>query len=116
MRARGRALAGLFLERSERELTAVQAAAEAALEAEGGEGEAELHEGVLRISLSDGRAYVLNRQTPTEQIWWSSPLSGPRRYTWRAEDDWRCVRSDSPMRGDLSDEFASMGLPRLCFD
>ena len=37
--------------------------------------------GVLTISLGDGRGtYVLNKQTPNRQIWWSSPMSGPRRF------------------------------------
>jgi len=35
--------------------------------------------GVLTISLTKG-IWVMNKQTPNEQIWWSSPLSGPRRY------------------------------------
>jgi len=37
--------------------------------------------GVLTISLvPDHGTWVLNKQTPNRQIWWSSPLSGPRRY------------------------------------
>ena len=24
--------------------------------------------------------WVINKQTPNQQVWWSSPLSGPRRY------------------------------------
>jgi len=35
--------------------------------------------GVLTIALTKG-TWVLNKQTPNEQIWWSSPMSGPRRY------------------------------------
>eukprot|EP01083_Nonionella_stella_P227542 807238_1 len=35
--------------------------------------------GVLTISLPKG-TWVLNKQTPNRQIWWSSPLTGPRRY------------------------------------
>lgn len=26
--------------------------------------------------------WVINKQTPNRQIWWSSPISGPRRYEW----------------------------------
>ena len=37
--------------------------------------------GVLTIHLpADGKTWVLNKQTPNQQIWWSSPISGPRRY------------------------------------
>ena len=27
-------------------------------------------------------SWVINKQTPNRQIWWSSPISGPRRYEW----------------------------------
>jgi frataxin len=36
--------------------------------------------GVLTITLGDAGTYVLNKQTPNRQIWWSSPMSGPRRF------------------------------------
>lgn len=34
-------------------------------------------DGVLDIEMHDGRAYVLNKQAPNQQIWLSSPISGP---------------------------------------
>eukprot|EP00940_MAST-03C_sp_MAST-3C-sp2_P002416 g2416.t1 len=38
-------------------------------------------DGVLTIQLGSGfGTYVLNKQTPNRQIWWSSPISGPKRY------------------------------------
>ena len=36
--------------------------------------------GVLTINLPGHGTWVLNKQTPNEQIWWSSPISGPKRY------------------------------------
>ncbi|TMW62925.1 hypothetical protein Poli38472_005543 [Pythium oligandrum] len=39
-----------------------------------------LSQGVLKIDLGDCGTWVLNRQIPNRQIWWSSPISGPRRY------------------------------------
>jgi len=36
--------------------------------------------GVLTISLGANGTWVLNKQTPNRQIWWSSPLSGPQRF------------------------------------
>jgi frataxin len=36
--------------------------------------------GVLTMYLPPLGTYVLNKQTPNQQIWWSSPVSGPRRY------------------------------------
>jgi frataxin len=38
-----------------------------------------LAQGVLTLRLGPRGTYVLNKQTPNRQIWWSSPLSGPRR-------------------------------------
>ena len=40
--------------------------------------------GVLTVRLGGKGTYVLNKQTPNRQIWWSSPVSGPRRYAWDA--------------------------------
>ena len=38
-------------------------------------------QGVLNVNLGSGRGFwVINKQTPNRQLWWSSPLSGPRRY------------------------------------
>ncbi|KAL3799236.1 hypothetical protein HJC23_012961 [Cyclotella cryptica] len=36
--------------------------------------------GVLTIYLPPHGTWVINKQTPNEQLWWSSPISGPRRY------------------------------------
>ena len=43
--------------------------------------ECEYSDGVLTISLGAQRGtYVLNKQAPNKQIWWSSPISGPHRF------------------------------------
>ena len=39
-----------------------------------------LASGVLTIYLPPHGTWVLNKQTPNRQIWWSSPLSGPKRF------------------------------------
>jgi frataxin len=36
--------------------------------------------GVLTISFPSIGTWVLNKQTPNQQIWWSSPISGPKRF------------------------------------
>jgi len=36
--------------------------------------------GVLTLRLGAMGTYVLNKQAPNKQIWWSSPLSGPKRF------------------------------------
>jgi frataxin len=42
--------------------------------------EVSLSSGVLTITLPPHGTWVINKQTPNQQIWWSSPVSGPRRY------------------------------------
>lgn len=37
-------------------------------------------DGVLTMTFPPHGTWVLNKQTPNRQIWWSSPISGPRRY------------------------------------
>ena len=40
--------------------------------------------GVLTLALGSKGTYVLNKQAPNRQVWWSSPISGPKRYHWDA--------------------------------
>lgn len=37
-------------------------------------------QGVLNLNLGSLGAWVINKQTPNRQIWWSSPISGPMRF------------------------------------
>lgn len=50
-----------------------------------------LSQGVLTISLQlksgGSKVWVINKQTPNRQLWWSSPLSGPRRYEYVPRSD-----------------------------
>mmetsp|Transcript_23427 Transcript_23427/g.39958 ORF Transcript_23427/g.39958 Transcript_23427/m.39958 type:complete len:244 (-) Transcript_23427:148-879(-) len=41
--------------------------------------------GVLTMSLPPHGTWVINKQTPNQQLWWSSPISGPRRYEYVEE-------------------------------
>jgi frataxin len=42
-----------------------------------------VQQGVLTIALGSSLgSYVLNKQGPNRQIWWSSPVSGPKRFEW----------------------------------
>jgi frataxin len=49
--------------------------------------------GVLTVGLPPHGTWVLNKQTPNQQIWWSSPISGPRRYEYSDDGDWVYTRS-----------------------
>lgn len=49
--------------------------------------------GVLTIYLPPHGTWVINKQTPNEQLWWSSPISGPRRYEYiEGKDRWVYTR------------------------
>lgn len=55
--------------------------------------DAEYSQGVLTIKFTPQTVYVLNKQPSNQQIWLSSPFSGPKRFEWREADaTWRDVR------------------------
>lgn len=68
----------------------------APLEEDDDEVELEVSMGVLKLRLispptssfeklrGQSITWVINKQTPNRQLWWSSPISGPRRYEWQA--------------------------------
>ena len=49
--------------------------------------------------------WVINKQTPNRQLWWSSPVSGPRRYEWNEETErWVYTRGTEGVgRGDAGE-------------
>lgn len=56
--------------------------------------DAEYSQGVLTLKFDPKTVYVLNKQPPNEQIWLSSPFSGPKRFEWNSADStWRDVRN-----------------------
>ena len=57
--------------------------------------------GVLTMCLPPHGTWVLNKQTPNQQIWWSSPISGPRRYEYDGKE-WVYTRA-SEERGSSID-------------
>ena len=73
----------------------IQDAVEAALEDEGvAEFEVTFASGVLTMSFPPHGTWVINKQTPNQQLWWSSPISGPRRYEYSG-GEWVFTRDDS---------------------
>eukprot|EP01098_Paradermamoeba_levis_P015969 TRINITY_DN8394_c0_g1_i1.p1 TRINITY_DN8394_c0_g1~~TRINITY_DN8394_c0_g1_i1.p1 ORF type:complete len:183 (-),score=40.61 TRINITY_DN8394_c0_g1_i1:247-795(-) len=42
----------------------------------------ELASGVLTMKLGGKGTFVINKQAPNRQLWWSSPVSGPKRFEW----------------------------------
>lgn len=68
-----------------------------------GQLEVEYSDGVLTITLPSSRQYVLNRHRVTEQLWWSSPVSGAKYFTLREDGNWR-DREDKELKGLLTGE------------
>lgn len=62
-------------------------------------------DGVLRITLPDGKVFVINRQRPNRQIWLSSPVSGAWHFD---APDWKATRSDTYLLPLLAAEFAHL--------
>ena len=55
------------------------------LESDLNDADISLSQGVLNINLGSVGTWVINKQTPNRQIWWSSPISGPRRYEYHPD-------------------------------
>jgi frataxin len=50
-------------------------------------------QGVLTLELGDHGTWVINKQEPNRQIWWSSPLSGPKRFRYdQSKAEWTATR------------------------
>ncbi len=45
-------------------------------------------EGVLTVDCLNGKVFIINRQIPNRQIWYSSPVTGPCRFNYE-EEQWR---------------------------
>lgn len=76
--------------------------------------------GVLTIYLPPHGTWVINKQTPNQQLWWSSPISGPRRYEYNPKKKrWVYTRvvdgdggggeSDAPANTDAIDDVDTLG-------
>ena len=58
--------------------------------------------GVLTMDLGKRGTWVINKQTPNKQIWWSSPLSGPRRFAYDSTTKrWHWTRDHAITLGSL---------------
>jgi len=67
-------------------LDSIQDCIDDALETTSIEYEITLASGVLTLVLPPHGTWVINKQTPNQQIWWSSPLSGPKRFEYDEKD------------------------------
>jgi frataxin len=56
--------------------------------------DADIHAGILTISLAAGGQYVINKHAPNREIWLSSPKSGATHFKW-ANEEWVSTRDGS---------------------
>ena len=72
---------------------------------------------VLNVALGGLGHFVLNKQSPNQQIWMSSPVSGPQRYDFRADTlSWYCRREGKGLLPMLANDFEALTGERLSFD
>ena len=76
--------------------------------------DAEYSQGVLNVSLGEHGNYVLNKQRPNMQIWWSSPVSGPKRFEFDGQA-WMSTRGGENLI-DLLREELSIFFPLIKFE
>eukprot|EP01132_Coremiostelium_polycephalum_P003606 gene3606-4490_t len=69
----------------------------------------ESSDGVLTLKLGVLGTYVINKQTPNKQIWWSSPISGPKRFDFNVNaKKWVDNRDGTPIRDLLEKEIKQL--------
>ncbi|KAI3638230.1 hypothetical protein MIR68_003841 [Amoeboaphelidium protococcarum] len=70
----------------------------------------ELTQGVLTFRLAAKGTYVINKQPPTKQIWFSSPISrGPKRFDYNiGVNEWIDARSEKSLQELLSEELSKL--------
>ena len=74
--------------------------------------------GVLTIKLGGAKAptFVLNKQTPTRQVWWSSPVSGPRRFEFDgSKSEWYDAKNGAELRAELARELTNLTGKKVAF-
>jgi len=71
--------------------------------------EANYSDGIFTLNLGSLGSYVLNKQTPNRQIWFSSPVSGPKRYNYdKKNKTWVNTRDGHELRSFLSAELTKL--------
>lgn len=66
-------------------------------------------DGVFTLKLGEHGTYVINKQTPTRQLWYSSPISGPKRYNYDVSTKtWRNNKDGHEMYKQFSSEISSL--------
>lgn len=66
-------------------------------------------QGVLTLALGPAGTYVINKQAPNREVWWSSPVSGPKRFYFDdASGRWLSTRDGQAMTDLLTAEIKAL--------
>ena len=67
-----------------------------------------LHHGVLAVDFYElGETWVVNKQIANQQIWWSSPRSGPMRFEYDMDqEEWLSSRSKQTLSKLIQEEIS----------
>lgn len=66
-----------------------------------------LNNGVLTCTVNEQNIYVINKQTPNRQIWFSSPISGPKKFDY-VSGSWVERHSKTELKSLLSEELSKL--------
>ncbi|CAI5496374.1 unnamed protein product [Closterium sp. Naga37s-1] len=67
----------------------------------------DLSQGVLTLRLGQHGIFVINKQAPNRQIWFSSPQSGPARFDWLPGQGWVYRRTGTELMSLLQAELST---------
>ena len=69
----------------------------------------EYSDGVLNVIVGSHGTFVMNKQAPNQQIWLSSPVSGPLRYDFEPSSvSWINSRDRHPLLTRLVDDYMAL--------
>ncbi|OLY84550.1 Frataxin-like protein [Smittium mucronatum] len=90
-------------------LVYIQDSIEEFSEDSGTEIDIEFSAGVLNINFGRKGSYVLNQQPPNRQIWFSSPISGPKRFEYDSDSHrWTGTKDGEDLIELLSNELSKL--------
>jgi frataxin len=75
----------------------------------GADADVDFEGGILTIELEDGRQYVINKHTASQEIWLSSPISGAVHFAHDADTgQWASTRGSEVLMCVLSTELETL--------
>lgn len=74
--------------------------------------EVEATDGVVTLSLPDGKQFVISKHAPTRQVWLSSPISGGHHFTYDGDARQWKLQGGRELRAMLESELADLASPK----